>query len=176
MVAEEYPTLISYLSPTHTIRTKELFEQAKTFAKKGGMIDISTGGTRFQSPHLCVLEALECGVSIEQMTFSSDGRGGVKKVDPVTGEFTYTPAPLHLNWKEMTLLVKEGKYPMEDALRLITVNPAKNMKLNGKGRIQSGYDADFCFLDENLNISDVIAKGELMMKEYTIIKKGRYEQ
>jgi beta-aspartyl-dipeptidase (metallo-type) len=174
-IAEAYPSLISYLSPTHLIRTKDLFEQAKRFAKTGGMIDISTGGTRFQPPHLCVLEALECGVPIGQMTFSSDGRGGVKKVDPLTGAFTYTPAPLHLNWKEMTLLVEEGKYPLEDALRLITVNPAKNMKLKGKGHIRVGYDADFCFLDERLNISDVIARGELMMKDYVIIKKGRYE-
>ena len=174
-IARKYPTLISYLSPTHLIRTEALFEQAIEFAQLGGMVDFSTGGTKFDAPHRCVLKALEAGVPIEQITFSSDGRGGVRSIHPVTGEVSYSPAPLHLNLQEMVLLAKEVQLPLEKALCLITSNPARNLKLKTKGRIEVGGDADLCILDQSLNLTDVIARGEVMMENGQIRKKGRYE-
>lgn len=174
-ITRKYPSLISYLSPTHLIRTENLFNQAIEFGKMGGMVDFSTGGTKFDEPHVCVLKALEREVSLDRITFSSDGRGGVRKINPLTGEDTYRPAPLTLNLKEMVLLVKNGGLPLEQALQLITTNPANGMKLKGKGQIAVGYDADICMLDDTLNLTDVFAKGECMMKKGQIIKKGRYE-
>ena len=38
----KYPSLISYISPTHMGRTHDLFLQGIEFARMGGMIDIST--------------------------------------------------------------------------------------------------------------------------------------
>jgi beta-aspartyl-dipeptidase (metallo-type) len=175
-IARKYPAFIPYLSPTHLIRTEALFHQAITFGRMGGMIDFSTGGTKFDTPHNCVMKALEAGVPLGRIIFSSDGRGGVRRIDPQTGADTYKPAPLDLNLKEMVLSVKEAGLPLEQALQLITVNPAKNMKLPRKGRIGKGYDADLCFLDEQLNLTDVFAKGEQMMKDTEIVKKGRYEK
>ena len=174
-IARKYPTFIHYLSPTHLIRTEALFNQAIEFGCLGGMIDISTGGTKFDAPYKCVVKAIQSGVPLDKITFSSDGRGGVRKINPVTGEDTYTPAPLDLNYKEMVLLVKEGGMPLEDALRVITSNPARNMKLPAKGRIEKGYDADLCMLDGSLTLTDVMAKGRIMMKDGVIVKKGRYE-
>lgn len=174
-IARAYPTLTSYLSPTHMIRTEALFQQGLAFARLGGMIDISTGGTQFDAPYRCVLRALEAGVALDRLTFSSDGRGGVRKTDPETGRVTYTPAPLDLNLKEMRALVQEGQLPLEQALCLLTANPARTMKLKAKGRIEVGYDADLCLMDEALNLTDVFARGEWVMKEGEVIKKGRYE-
>lgn len=174
-IARTYPTLIPYLSPTHMIRTEALFEQGLAFARLGGMIDISTGGTRFDAPYRCVLRALEAGVALDRLTFSSDGRGGVRKTDPETGHVTYTPAPLDLNLKEMRSLVQEGQLPLEQALCLLTANPARTMKLKAKGRVEIGYDADLCLMDEALTLTDVFARGECVMKEGEVIKKGRYE-
>lgn len=174
-IARAYPTLISYFSPTHMIRTEALFEQGLAFARLGGMIDISTGGTQFDAPHRCVLRALEAGVALDRLTFSSDGRGGVRKTDPETGRVTYTPAPLDLNLKEMRMLVQEGQLPLEQALCLLTANPARTLKLKTKGRIEVGYDADLCLMDEALNLTDVFARGECVMKEGEVIQKGRYE-
>lgn len=174
-IARAYPTLTSYLSPTHMIRTEALFEQGLAFARLGGMIDISTGGTQFDAPYRCVLRALEAGVALDRLTFSSDGRGGVRKTDPETGRVTYTPAALDLNLKEMRALVQEGELPLEQALCLLTANPARTMKLKAKGRIEVGYDADLCLMDEALNLTDVFARGEWVMKEGEVIKKGRYE-
>lgn len=174
-IVRKYPTLISYLSPTHLIRTKDLFYQAIEFACLGGMVDFSTGGTQFDAPHCCVLEALEKGVPIDRITFSSDGHGGVRRVNPNTGYITYTPAPLNLNFQEMVLLVKNGQLELEKALTLITTNPASNLKLKTKGSIAPGYDADLCFLDSSLNLTHVIARGRFVMKNKQIISKGTYE-
>ena len=49
------------------------------------------------------------------------------------------------------------------------------MYLHNKGQIAIGKDADFCILDQQLNLTDVILNGEIGMKNQAIIKKGRYE-
>lgn len=175
-IAKKYPSLVKYLSPTHMIRTELLFEQAVEFAKMGGNVDFSTGGTRFQLPHLCVMEAIEKGVSIDKITFSSDGHGGVRRINPETGEDTYRPAPLELNFKEMKSLVEECGMPLSQALRLITENPARQMYLYNKGSIAVGKDADFCILDRQLNLTDVILNGEIAMRDQVVLKRGRYER
>lgn len=174
-IAAKYPTLIQHISPTHVIRTKALFNQAIQFAKQGGMIDVSTGGTQYDEPYKCVLEAINQGVSVNNLTFSSDGRGGVRRIDPVTGETSYRPAPLHRNYTEMVKLVKSGGLPLEQALCLITSSPAKNLKIPNKGSVLEGYDADFCVLDQELNLTEVFAKGVLMMSGSKVIRKGKYE-
>lgn len=174
-IARHYPTLISYLSPTHLIRTEALFMQAVEFGKLGGMIDFSTGGSKFDTPHRCVIRALRAGVPLDRITFSSDGHGGVRRVNPETGEITYRPAPLNLNFKEVVALVNEEGVPLEQAITLITSNPARNLKLRAKGIVARGADADLCFLAEDLQLTDVIARGKFVMQDGTIVKKGRYE-
>lgn len=158
-IVDQYPSLTSYLSPTHCIRTRDLFDTCVEFARKGGMMDISTGGTRFTDAHKAVGLALEAGAPLEKLTFSSDGHGGVRREDPVTGAVTYTPAPLTLNYKEMVALVGDNILPLEKALRLITANPARNLSLKQKGCIAVGCDADFVALNEDLSIHSVYAKG-----------------
>lgn len=175
-IAHRYPSLIPYLSPTHMIRTEALFEQGLEFARAGGKLDFSTGGTRFTLPRLAVMKALESGIPLGQLTFSSDGHGGVRRTDPVTQTVTYRPAPLNLNWQETRLLVSECGLPLEKAICLITANPAQNLHLTAKGHLAPGCDADLCILDRNsLQLTDVMARGEIMMKQQTIIRKGRYE-
>lgn len=174
-IASEVPSLIKYISPTHMIRTEELFRQAVAFAKMGGNVDFSTGGTRFDLPHKCVMKALEQGVNLGRITFSSDGHGGVRRVDPETGEVTYRPAPMQLNWKEVAALVTDCQLPLEKALMPITINPARQMNLKTKGEIADGMDADLCVIDDHYRIVGVVARGEVAMREGTTTLKGRYE-
>jgi beta-aspartyl-dipeptidase (metallo-type) len=174
-IVRQYPTLISYISPTHTIRYKELFEQSIAFALMGGTIDISTGGTKFTDPYKAILLAVEKGVPVERMTFSSDGNAGVRKMDLEKGIDTYTLAPLHLNLLQTVKLIREGGMKAEDAFKLTTENPAKVMKLKGKGKLQAGFDADFCLFDEDYNLQSVISRGTVMMSGGKIVKKGNFE-
>jgi beta-aspartyl-dipeptidase (metallo-type) len=164
-IAEKYPSLVSYISPTHCSRTRKLFEDCLKLAGAGVMIDISTGGTTFTSPYKAVQIALEEGVATDQITFSSDGRGGVRREDPITGAVTYNPAPLDRNLKEVVSLVENSILPLEEALKLITVNPAKNMKIKGKGKLMPGYDADMVILNDHLEIDQVISMGISRLKK-----------
>ncbi len=175
-IARKYPTLISYISPTHTIRTEELFNQAIGFAKMGGMIDVSTGGTKFTEPYKAILYALEKGAPVSSMTFSSDGNGGVRKIDPAKGIDTYTLAPLHLNLEQTVKLISEGGLAPVDAFKLLTENPARTMKLKTKGFIKEGFDADLCIFNEGYKLSGVISRGEAMMLDGGMLRHGNFEQ
>ena len=174
-IAREYPSLISYISPTHMGRTHDLFLQAIDFARLGGMIDISTGGTKYCEPYLSVLEGLEAGIDIHQMTFSSDGNAGVRRRNAETGEDTYLVAPLHKNLEQVVCLIREAGLSPADAFSLITTNPARNMHLTGKGRIAEGGDADITLFDDQWKLQGVWARGVEMMREGVVLKKGNFE-
>jgi beta-aspartyl-dipeptidase (metallo-type) len=160
---------IRHISPTHVGRTKALFEQAIEFAKLGGMIDISTGGTKYEAPYKQVLYALENGASIDNITFSSDGNAGMAKKDENGNIINLYKAPVDLNLKQVILLIQEGGMSIGEAFKLITTNPAKNLSLPHKGKIAINYDADFCFFEKDFTLTDVISKGKVMMNDCKII-------
>lgn len=174
-LVEEYEFPIKHISPTHVGRTKELFDEAIRFAKLGGMIDITTGASRFIAPYLAVLQALEQGVSIDNMTFSTDGNAGLDKKDESGKIIGVRRAPIEANLEEVVHLIQHGGLPIDQAIRLVTVNPAVNLGLPNKGRIKVGCDADFCSFNEAFELKDVIAKGELMMQGGVVVKRGNYE-
>jgi len=165
---------IRHISPTHVGRTKPLFEQAIEFAKLGGMIDISTGGTKYDLPFKQVLYALEKGVSINNITLSSDGNAGMAKTDE-NGNIVYLyKAPVDLNLKQVISLIQEAGMAISDAFKLITTNPARNLSLSQKGKVMTGFDADLCFFDKQFNLTDVISRGNIMMKDCEIVKANKY--
>jgi len=59
---------------------------------------------------------------------------------------------------------------------LVTTNPVKNLSLKNKGKVQIGADADLCFFDDAYNLTDVIARGQTMMKDGVVIVKGNFEK
>jgi beta-aspartyl-dipeptidase (metallo-type) len=174
-LVNDYHFPIKHISPTHVGRTKELFDQAIEFAKLGGMIDITTGASKYTEPYKSVLYALDEGVSIDKMTFSTDGHAGLTKFDENGKAIGVRKAPIDANLKQIQALVKQGGLPIEDAFKLNTTNPAENLGLKHKGRVAVGYDADLCCFDEDLNLIDVFAKGQQMMKDKKIIVKGNFE-
>lgn len=57
-------------------------------------------------------------------------------------------------------LIKYLDIPLEEALPMLTENPADLLKLK-KGYIKIGYDADFTLLDKNLNVINTIISGKI---------------
>lgn len=175
-IVENYEFPIEHISPTHVGRTKDLFEQAIIFAKMGGMIDVTTGASKYTDPYKSVLYALENNVSIDNITFSSDGNAGLDKLDDNNNLVGFRSAPFDKNLEEVINLHKLGGVAFEDSLKLITSNPAKNLGLKSKGHVKNNFDADLCFFDSDLKLSSVIANGKFMMKDGDLVVKGSFEK
>lgn len=173
-IVEEHEFPIEHISPTHVGRTKALFDEAIRFAKMGGMIDITTGASKYAPPHEQVLYALESGVSMDNMTFSSDGHAGLTSFNSEGVKNGLRIAPIDKNLEEVIQLIKIGKVSIEEAFKLITLNPAKNLGLSNKGRISVGCDADFCSFSDTLELKQVFANGKQLMFDGEIKMKERF--
>jgi beta-aspartyl-dipeptidase (metallo-type) len=155
-------------------RTQALLDEGITFAKMGGMIDISTGGTNYTEPYKAVLYAIEQGASIDKLTFSSDGNAGLDKKDENGNLIGFRKAPFDLNIDQAMKLYKNG-LSLTDALKTVTLNPAINLGLKRKGRIAVGADADLCAFDDAMTLTDVFAYGKRMMAEGKVIVKNSFD-
>ena len=159
-IARKTPRLIPHVSLTHCARHPELFARCMDYARTGGNLDITTGGSRFTEPYDAVRIALENEVPLDRITFSTDGHGGIRHVDPVTGEESYGTGPVDGNLREIRNVVEAGVLPLADALRLVTTTPARELALDRKGRIEPGCDADLVVFDDRLSVRCVFARGK----------------
>lgn len=58
-------------------------------------------------------------------------------------------------------IIREGGVSLEEAVKMMTINPARFMKVNAKkGSIEKGKDADLIIFDENITIKRTIIKGK----------------
>ena len=174
-LVRKYKFPIENISPTHVGRTKELFDQAIDFANLGGIIDITTGASKFIEPYKAVLYALEKGVSIDKISFSSDGHAGLTKFDKNGKAVGVMKAPIDKNLEQVISLIKKGGLDIESAFKLITKNPANNLGLKNKGNIYLDADADLCCFDKNFRLQDVFANGRLVMNKSEVLLNEKFE-
>lgn len=172
-VIEETEIPASQFLPTHVNRNEMLFQKAIEYALKGGAVDF-TGNedidyweTICDEVRVCkgIKRMLDAGVDPKHITISSDGQGSLPIFNK-KGEF------LGMGVGQSSCLLKEVKecvekagIPLETAISTITANPAEILSLKGKGKIQEGFDADLCVLDQGLEIREVIARGETVYKK-----------
>lgn len=60
----------------------------------------------------------------------------------------------------LRVLTKEAEIPLTEAIKLITVNPAKMMGLDRKGELLEGLDADMVIFDSDVNVKAVFVSGK----------------
>ncbi|MGB9977532.1 beta-aspartyl-peptidase [Thermovenabulum sp.] len=181
-IIEETELPITQFTPTHINRNFDLLEDGIRFAKMGGIIDItsSSGPARKEEksikPSKAIKYCIEKGVSIENITMSSDGNGSLPVFDEKGNFKGLSVAKPYSLYKEFKDLVLEEGISLVNALKVITKNPAKSLRLfPQKGTLKIGSDADIVVLDDNLNIEFVFAKGKCMIKEKEIIIRGSFE-
>ena len=182
---EETDIPISQFWPTHANRTQEVFEACLTFAKQGGVIDFTgsenpdfwektDGEVRFSK---ALKRVLEEGISFDNFTMTSDGQGSLpyfNEQNEFIGMGVGSSKSLLVGIKEA---VFKENIPLEIVLRAVTCNPARILKLEHKGSLAVGKDADLCLLDkETLDIRTVIAKGQVMIEEKAVKVWGTFEQ
>ncbi len=60
-------------------------------------------------------------------------------------------------------MVKMANVPIEEAVRMITENPAKVMKIDDEfGKIEEGRDADLTLFDDDINVKCTMVNGEIV--------------
>jgi beta-aspartyl-dipeptidase (metallo-type) len=165
--------------PTHCNRNDYIFEDAKLFGKKG-YVDITSSSWPFFTedevkPSKAIAEFLKAGVPLEHITMTSDACGSLPHFNDqgelVKLEVGYPDSIL----REIKDAVLQEKIPLEQALKTVTSNVAAILKLKNKGRIAPGMDADVLILDSEMNPVYLIARGQWMMKNGQLLRKGSYE-
>ncbi|MDP2929288.1 MAG: amidohydrolase family protein, partial [Candidatus Omnitrophota bacterium] len=62
--------------------------------------------------------------------------------------------------------VKSAKLPLLEALKMITLNPAKLLKVDGqKGSIAAGKDADITIFDEKFDVKMTMVRGKIVYSQ-----------
>lgn len=164
----------SQFLPTHVNRNEALFEECLDFAAEGGTIDF-TGNedidyweTICDEVRVCrgIRMLLDRGISSDRFTISSDGQGSMPVFNE-KGEFQGIGiGKASCLLKEVRECVQREEIPLEIAVKGITSNPASILKLERKGHIKVGFDADICLLEEGtLELNTVIAKGQIMVRD-----------
>ena len=171
--------------PTHVNRNEALFQSAAEFAKAGGVIDFTGNEDIDYWESICdevrvcsgIRRLLESGVSENNFTISSDGQGSLPVFNS-KGEYQGIGiGKASCLLKEVRECVEREDIPLETALRAVTANPARILKLGKKGRLQPGCDADLCLLTEDgLKLHTVNAKGKIMVQEGKPVVRETFEK
>ena len=171
---------ISQVIPTHVNRNSDLLDQAITFVQRGGYVDLTAESNPASNGGIviCIAEALSRlqnkKAPLTRVTVSSDSNGSLPVFDregQLTGLTIATQQSLIGN---LLYMVKNHILPLEEGLQIFATNTADFYKLDHKGKIGKGKDADLIFLDGDMNLTDVLAKGRPMMKNGEIVARRTF--
>ncbi len=170
---------LSQFMPTHMNRNAWIFEAAKEFGRKGGRIDLTASSYPYFSdveikPSIAVRELLAAEVPLDRITLSSDGNGSLPGFDDRGNLVRLDIGQPSSIYTVMVDMVVQEDMAMESALSVVTRNPARTYRLPGKGEIGLGYDADIVLVDEEWQITHLLARGRFLVKA-GVGKKGTFE-
>jgi len=165
---------IRHLRPTHCARDKALFADAIAFAKRGGVIDVTSGGSCYDTPAKAICAALDEGVDPALITMSSDGHGSIPRFNAQGIMVGLGTGAVSSNLREFRALLDLGLAP-ERALPFVTANVAAHLGLPGKGTIATDGSADLCLFDSSFGLRHVMAGGRMLMRDGEVAVKGTFE-
>jgi beta-aspartyl-dipeptidase (metallo-type) len=181
-VIAETELTANQMLPTHINRNPHLFEEGIAYAKAGGFVDFTTStlASYLKDGEIPCPKALrrmlEAGVDPGHITFTSDGQGSLPDWDDSGRLREVDLGRVTSLFPAVRQAVLEEGIPLETALRVITSNPARILKLKAKGRLAPGLDADVVLVaPKDLEVRTVIAKGRLLMKAGKVLAKGLFE-
>jgi beta-aspartyl-dipeptidase (metallo-type) len=153
---ENYEIKAEWLYPTHISRSPETIVEAIGLAREGAYVDLDTVNQELARD---VKFYLDNGGPADRLTVSSDADSG-------------TPDIL---FDQLCGLVVKKKMPLELVLSFCTSNTAAVLKLEGKGRLDEGKDADLLVLRKgSLEIVEVIAMGKRMVKDGSLAVREKF--
>ncbi|MFO1406714.1 MAG: beta-aspartyl-peptidase [Steroidobacteraceae bacterium] len=164
--------------PTHVNRRRALFEEALDLARRGCTIDVTAfpveEGEDAWSAADAVRRFLETGAPADRITVSSDAGGCLPCFD-ADGRVT------HMDVGDAGALLatladlESSGVPLERALPAFTSNPARLLRLPGKGVVEVGADADLVALDARGRAHTVVARGVVHLRAGVPERRGTFE-
>jgi beta-aspartyl-dipeptidase (metallo-type) len=166
--------------PTHINRNNYIFEDAKSYGKNG-VVDITSSSYPYFpeyeiKPAHAVAQLLKSGVPLDNITMSSDAGGSLPDFDEngvLVKLESGKPVSLLNEFRDM---IRNEKISIADAIHVVSTNVARVLKLANKGTISVSSDADLLVLDKDLEIFAMIAGGELITRNYEIVKKTYFDK
>lgn len=169
---DDYELPPANIYATHITRSRELIDDAISLAHKGAFVDITADAETGQ----WIKYYQEEKGNMHQLTVSSDGNGSMPKFNEkgeMTGLGILSQKTL---LQQIVSSIKDYGLDISKAFKLVTENPATALKLEHKGSLDVGKDADLILLEKQaLDLDTVIAKGQVMMQDNTIVVKGTFE-
>ncbi len=164
--------------PAHVNRNRDLFAEACKLLSRGGYIDITAFPEGSVEPGLDALEAIQIAVErnlpLERITMSTDSGGCLPSFDRQG-----TLLRMDFASSRPMLATLQGALgaglPLETVLPLFTSNVAELLRLQSKGKISMGHDADLLVLNEKYEITDVMAKGKWHKRDGKSVIYGTFE-
>ena len=176
LTVSEIPARV--FNPTHVNRRKALFEEAMALTARGVTIDVTSFPVADGEDAWSAADALarywKAGHPPDRITVSSDGGGCLPTFDAdgrVAAMDVGDPGSLAELLQE---LLATG-VPLEQALPPFTSNVAALLRLDAKGHLSVGADADLAVLDGQGRITDVMAGGRWHVVDSTTVIHGTFE-
>lgn len=164
---------IKHFRPTHM--RKSLEDDVVEFAGLGGYVDYTSGEQPDEKAQE-ILDVLARGIPADHLTISSDSNGSMPKWGPNKELIGITYAKMTSLFGQIRALVQGKGMPLEQALRFVTKNVAEALEIYPKkGCLMPGSDADLVILGPAMEIDTVVAKGQVLMEERQVLKKGLFE-
>ncbi|HWI54154.1 MAG TPA: beta-aspartyl-peptidase [Desulfobacteria bacterium] len=175
---------ISQFVPTHVNRLSGLFDEAMSFARNGGAIDLTSGfypendSPKSLEVYMGLEKLLENGISLDKVTVSSDANGSLPVFNE-SGELKkLVKGSVKPLWNDLSKAIFKEIVSISAGVALITRNPAKILKLYPqKGVVSVGSDADLVLIHrDSFKIEKVLAKGRLMVDKGQPLIWGTFEK
>jgi beta-aspartyl-dipeptidase (metallo-type) len=174
---QETGVLIKCVVPTHINRNELLMEQGLVWAKSGGVLDLTPcisppDFKRATKTAKAVVALQKAGVPIEQITISTDANG----VHTIHGFERMARNPMDLMYKEFLDMIDGEGISLTDSLKCVATNPARVLRLEQKGKIAPGMDADLLLMDpDSLEIKMVMAMGVKLAENGRLVNPPRLD-
>jgi beta-aspartyl-dipeptidase (metallo-type) len=155
-LVENYAVEPEWLYPTHVDRSRELIREAAAFTRLGGFVDIDMMEENLPEQ---LRRFIEDNGDLNRLTVSSDAA-------------ISSPRALHI---QICACVADHGFPLELVLPLATSNTARVLRLNRKGRLEPGCDADALVLRrKTLEITHVFARGKQLVRGGELVVTERF--
>ena len=165
--------------PTHVNRKPALFEEAIELSRQGVCVDVTAFPVYEGEKAIWVADAWEqyhaAGAPTTNFTVSSDGGGCLPAFDE-QGQMTHMEFGTSAGMADGIADLAGRGHALADILPAFTRNPARLLRLYGKGELRAGADADLLCLDEHHRPLHLMANGQWMVRDGEPVVTGTFEE